>query len=104
LRTIAVARVYLDNIDHVTAYWVGLGMKLAQTALSFGADDLHGIILEEKIFHMAGAGSPQLQTETAMIKAIREAGLTPVQRNTFYEPLRVLDDNSAVKNESKSNV
>ena len=104
LRTIAVARVYLDNIDHVTAYWIGLGMKLAQTALSFGADDLHGIIVEEKIFHMAGAGSPQLQTETAMIKAIREAGLTPVQRNTFYEPLRVLDDDPAVNNESKRNV
>ena len=91
LRTIAVSRAYLDNFDHVTAYWVGLGLKLAQVALSYGADDLHGTILEEHIFHMAGAKSPQLQTEAEMVKAIREAGLTPVQRNTFYEPIKVWD-------------
>lgn len=90
LRTIAVSRIYLDNFDHITAYWVGLGMKLAQVALSYGADDLHGTIIEEHIFHMAGATSPQLQTEADMIKAIREAGRTPVQRNTFYEPIKVL--------------
>jgi aminodeoxyfutalosine synthase len=59
--------------------------------LSFGADDLHGTIGEEKIFHMAGASSPQLQTEAAMIKAIREAGRVPVQRNTFYEPIKVCE-------------
>ena len=87
LRTIAVSRIYLDNFDHITAYWVGLGLKLAQVALSYGADDLHGTIIEEHIFHMAGATSPQLQTEADMIKAIREAGRTPVQRNTFYEVL-----------------
>ncbi|HEX7570366.1 MAG TPA: radical SAM protein [Verrucomicrobiae bacterium] len=91
LRTIAVSRIYLDNFPHVTAYWVGLGMKLAQVALSYGADDLHGTIIEEHIFHMAGANSPQLQTEADMIKAIRETGLTPVQRDTFYEPLKVLE-------------
>ncbi|MBI5773908.1 MAG: radical SAM protein [Verrucomicrobia bacterium] len=90
LRTLAVSRIYLDNFDHITAYWVGLGMKLAQVALSYGADDLHGTIIEEHIFHMAGATSPQLQTEADMIKAIREAGRTPVQRNTFYEPIKVL--------------
>jgi aminodeoxyfutalosine synthase len=89
LRTIAVSRVYLDNFDHITAYWVGLGMKLAQVALSYGADDLHGTIIEEHIFHMAGASTPQLQTETEMIKAIREAGREPVQRDTFYKPIRV---------------
>jgi aminodeoxyfutalosine synthase len=88
LRTMAVSRIYLDNFDHITAYWVALGMKLAQVALSYGADDLHGTILEEYIFHMAGAQSPQVQTEAEMIKAIREAGRTPVQRNTFYEVLR----------------
>ena len=91
LRTIAVSRAYLDNFDHITAYWVGLGLKLAQVALSYGADDLHGTILEEHIFHMAGAKSPQLQTEAEMVKAIREAGLTPVQRDTFYEPIKVWD-------------
>jgi aminodeoxyfutalosine synthase len=92
LRTLAVSRIYLDNFEHITAYWVGLGLKLAQVALSYGADDLHGTILEEHIFHMAGATSPQLQTEADMLKAIREAGRTPVQRNTFYEPIRVLAD------------
>jgi aminodeoxyfutalosine synthase len=91
LRTLAVSRLYLDNFDHLTAYWVGLGMKLAQVALSFGADDLHGTIIEEHIFHMAGAGTPQLQTEAEMIKAIRETGRTPVRRNTFYEPIKVWD-------------
>jgi aminodeoxyfutalosine synthase len=89
LRTIAVSRIYLDNFDHITAYWIGMGLKLAQVALAYGADDLHGTILEEKIFHMAGANSPQVQTEAEMVKAIREAGRIPVQRNTFYEPVRV---------------
>jgi aminodeoxyfutalosine synthase len=91
LRTIAVSRIYLDNFDHITAYWIGLGMRLAQVALSYGADDIHGTIVEERIFHMAGATSPQLQTEAEMVKAIREAGRVPVQRNTFYEAIRVLE-------------
>ena len=88
LRTLAVSRLYLDNFDHITAYWVGMGLKLAQVALSYGADDLHGTIGEEHIFHMAGAKSPQLQTEAEMLKAIREAGRVPVQRDTFYEPVK----------------
>jgi aminodeoxyfutalosine synthase len=92
LRTIAISRIYLDNFDHITAYWVGMGLKLAQVALSYGADDLHGTIIEEHIFHMAGATSPQLQTEAEMLKAIREAGRTPVQRNSFYEPMKVWDE------------
>jgi aminodeoxyfutalosine synthase len=91
LRTIAVSRIYLDNVAHVTAYWVGLGMKLAQVALSYGADDLHGTIIEEHIFHMAGSKVPQLQTEKDMVKAIRETGRCPVQRDTFYEPVKVWD-------------
>ncbi|MEI7729918.1 MAG: aminofutalosine synthase MqnE [Verrucomicrobiota bacterium] len=97
LRTIAVSRIYLDNVDHITAYWVGLGMKLAQVALSFGADDLHGTIGEEHIFRMAGAKSPQLQTELEMVKAIREVGRIPVQRNTFYEPIKIWEDWQTVK-------
>jgi aminodeoxyfutalosine synthase len=107
LRTIAVSRIYLDNFPHITAYWVGLGLKLAQVALSYGADDIHGTIIEEHIFHMAGATSPQLQTEAEMIKAIREAGRTPVQRNTFYEPIRILEDAPAAEakeNSARSNV
>jgi aminodeoxyfutalosine synthase len=89
IRTIAVSRLYLDNLPHITAYWVGLGMKLAQVALNFGADDLHGTIHEEHIFHMAGAQTPAQQTEAEMVKAIRETGRVPVQRNTFYEPVKV---------------
>src|SRR6266511_913912 len=102
LRTIAASRIYLDNFDHITAYWVGLGLKLAQIALSYGADDLHGTILEEHIFHMAGARSPQLQTENEMVKAIREAGRIPIQRNTFYEPIKVLEDGAPSANEAES--
>ena len=95
LRTIAISRIYLDNFEHITAYWVGMGLKLAQVALSHGADDLHGTIIEEHIFHMAGATSPQQQTEAALLKAIREAGRVPVQRNTFYEPIKVWDGPSS---------
>jgi aminodeoxyfutalosine synthase len=101
LRTIAVSRIYLDNFPHITAYWIGLGMKLAQVALSYGADDIHGTIIEEKIFHMAGASSPQLQTENDMVKAIREAGRIAVQRNTFYEPIKILENSSPA--EAKEN-
>ena len=97
LRTLAISRIYLDNIDHLTAYWIGLGLKLAQVALSYGADDLHGTIGEEHIFHMAGSKVPQLQTERAMLAAIREAGRTPVQRNTFYEAVRVWDASGAAE-------
>jgi aminodeoxyfutalosine synthase len=92
LRTIAVSRIYLDNFDHITAYWVGLGLKLAQVALNYGADDLHGTIMEENIFHMAGARTPQLQPEAEMIKAIRETGRIPVQRDTFYQAVKVWED------------
>jgi aminodeoxyfutalosine synthase len=95
LRTLAVSRIYLDNVDHVTAYWVGMGLKLAQVALNYGADDLHGTIMEEHIFHMAGARSPVRQSEAEMVKAIRGAGRVPVQRNTFYEPIRVWADSEA---------
>jgi aminodeoxyfutalosine synthase len=92
LRTIAISRLFLDNFDHITAYWVGLGTKLSQIALSYGADDLHGTIFEEHIFHMAGADTPQGRTEAELVKAIREAGLVPFQRDTFYQPIRVWED------------
>ena len=92
LRTIAVSRLYLDNVDHITAYWVGLGPKLAQLALHYGADDLHGTIVEEHIFHMAGAPTPQQLPEAELIRLIREAGRVPVRRNTFYEPIAPAED------------
>jgi aminodeoxyfutalosine synthase len=85
LRTLAISRIFLDNIPHITAYWISLGLPLAQLSLSYGVDDLHGTIIEEKIFHMAGARTPQQQTKQALEKAIREAGRVPMQRNSFYE-------------------
>lgn len=102
LRTTAVSRIYLDNFDHITAYWVGMGTKLAQVALNYGADDIHGTIIEEHIFHMAGAKSPQAQTEMDMINAIREVGRTPVQRNTFYEPVKILENPASASTPDQS--
>ncbi|MBM4455789.1 MAG: aminofutalosine synthase MqnE [Verrucomicrobia bacterium] len=87
LRVIAASRLLLDNFDHITAYWISTGLPLAQVALSYGADDLHGTIEEEKIFHMAGAQTPLGQTRGNLERAIRAAGRVPVQRNTFYEPV-----------------
>src|SRR6266699_2995623 len=84
LRNLAVSRIYLDNIEHLTAYWVSLGLPLAQVSLSYGVDDLHGTILEEKIFHMAGATTPQQQSVAALEHTIREAGREPVQRDSYY--------------------
>jgi len=87
LRVIAASRLMLDNFDHITAYWISTGLPLAQVALSYGADDLHGTIEEEKIFHMAGARTPLGQTRGNLERAIREAGRQPVERNTYYEPV-----------------
>jgi len=84
LRNLAVSRIYLDNIDHLTAYWVSMGLPLAQVSLSYGVDDLHGTIMEEKIFHMAGATTPQEQTVETLERVIREAGREPVQRDSYY--------------------
>ncbi|MEO7723771.1 MAG: aminofutalosine synthase MqnE, partial [Chthoniobacterales bacterium] len=80
-------RIYLDNIDHLTAYWVSMGLPLAQVSLSYGVDDLHGTIMEEKIFHMAGAKTPQEQTVESLRHVIREAGRDPVQRDSYYNHL-----------------
>jgi aminodeoxyfutalosine synthase len=84
LRNLAVSRIYLDNVDHLTAYWVSMGLPLAQVSLSYGVDDLHGTIMEEKIFHMAGATTPQELTVATLENAIREAGREPVQRDSYY--------------------
>ena len=84
LRTLAVSRIYLDNIEHITAYWVSTGLPLAQVALSYGVDDLHGTIMYERIFHMAGVTTPEEQTAEALRRAIREAGLEPRERDTYY--------------------
>jgi len=89
LKTIAVARLVLHNIPHIKAYWVMLGEKTAQVALAFGADDLEGTVVEEKITHMAGATSPQFISKKRLIGLIRKAGKIPVERDALYNRLRV---------------
>ncbi len=89
LRTLAISRIYLDNIDHIKAYWILMGMKLAQVSLSYGVDDLDGTVIEEKIYHMAGAKTPQLMAQEELVRAIREAGRTPVQRDSLYNPVNL---------------
>jgi aminodeoxyfutalosine synthase len=84
LCNLAISRIFLDNFDHITAYWVSLGLPLGALALNYGVDDLHGTIMEEKIFHMAGATTPTQQTALALERAIREAGRVPMQRDTWY--------------------
>lgn len=84
LKNIAVSRLYLDNFDHIKAYWVMIGPKLAQVALAFGADDIDGTVKEEIITHMAGADTDQAMARDNLIRLIREAGRTPVERDTLY--------------------
>ncbi|MFH1672686.1 MAG: aminofutalosine synthase MqnE [Pseudomonadota bacterium] len=84
LKNIAVARLMLDNFDHIKAYWVMIGPKLAQIALSFGADDIDGTVIEEKITHMAGAETSQALTRNELRRVIRAAGREPVERDTLY--------------------
>ncbi|HEY0789673.1 MAG TPA: aminofutalosine synthase MqnE [Chthoniobacterales bacterium] len=94
LKTIAVARAYLDNFAHIKAYWVSSGLPLAQRALHFGADDLDGTIEEERIYHMAGATSPVQQTIRSLQQAIIQAGYRPVLRNAFYDEIKPMTDAS----------
>jgi aminodeoxyfutalosine synthase len=88
LRNLAVSRIYLDNFDHITGYWIAMTLPLAQISLNYGVDDLHGTLMEEKIFHMAGAKTPQEQTVSALERTILEAGRDPVQRDSYYRPIR----------------
>mgnify|MGYP005841343845 CR=1 FL=1 len=87
LKNIAVARLMLDNFDHIKAYWVMIGPKLAQVALSFGADDLDGTVTEELITKMAGGEAEQAMADRELIRLIREAGRVPVRRDTLYQQL-----------------
>jgi aminodeoxyfutalosine synthase len=84
LRVHAVSRLMLDNIPHVKAFWIATGVDVAQMALWFGVDDLDGTVQEEKIYHMAGAVTPEFMTTSAIRKLIRAAGREPVERDTLY--------------------
>jgi aminodeoxyfutalosine synthase len=88
LKTLAISRIFLDNFDNIKAYWVMLGEKIAQVALSFGINDLDGTVIEEKIGHDAGAVSPQSLSRDEIIRLIRKAGKQPVERDTLYNGLR----------------
>lgn len=87
LKNVAVCRAYLDNFEHIKAYWISYGLELAERAIAFGADDLDGTIEEERIYHMAGVDSPIAQTVDALRAAITNAGCQPVLRDAFYEPV-----------------
>jgi aminodeoxyfutalosine synthase len=84
LRVHAVSRLVLDNIPHVKAFWIATGVEVAQVALWFGVDDLDGTVQEEKIYHMAGARTPEAMTTSAIRRLIRAAGRDPVERDTLY--------------------
>jgi aminodeoxyfutalosine synthase len=88
LKVIAVARLLLDNIPHVKAYWIMMGLPMAQLALHFGANDVQGTVMREKIFQAAGATSGTEQKIEELVRFIREAGRVPVQRDSLYNELR----------------
>lgn len=87
LKEIAISRLVLDNIPHIKAYWVMMTEKVAQIALRFGANDIDGTVVEEKIYHDAGATTSQALRRQDLLRLIREAGRTPVERDTQYRPV-----------------
>ena len=84
LKTMAISRLMLDNFPHIKAYWVMLGIKTAQVALAFGADDLDGTVVHEKIYHEAGAETPQEVSVAEIRRLIAETGRVPIERDTLY--------------------
>ncbi|HUQ92868.1 MAG TPA: aminofutalosine synthase MqnE [Bryobacteraceae bacterium] len=88
LKNIAVARLMLDNIPHIKAYWVMMSPRIAQIAQRFGADDIDGTVVEERIYHDAGATTSQSLRRGELLRLIEEAGRTPVERDTLYRPVQ----------------
>ncbi len=88
LRNIAVSRLMLDNIAHIKAYWIMMTPRIAQIALRFGSDDLDGTVVEEKIYHDAGATTSQSMRRGELLRLIREAGREPMERDTLYRPVQ----------------
>ena len=87
IKQIAVSRLVLDNFPHIKAYWQMMTAKIAQISLRFGADDLDGTVIEEKIYHDAGATTPQGMRRQELIRLIKEAGREPIERDTLYRPV-----------------
>jgi aminodeoxyfutalosine synthase len=92
LRVLAAGRLVLDNFRHVKAFWINVGLKLAQVSLSFGVNDLDGTVVEEKISHAAGVETGQELTRDELVRVIRGAGRVPVERDTLYDVVRRYDD------------
>ena len=92
LRVLAAGRLVLDNFRHVKAFWINVGLKLAQVSLSFGVNDLDGTVVEEKISHAAGVETGQELTRDELVRVIRGAGRVPVERDTLYNVVRRYDD------------
>ncbi|MEO5580426.1 MAG: aminofutalosine synthase MqnE [Gemmatimonadaceae bacterium] len=88
LRNLAAGRLFLDNFDHIKTHWIMVTQFLSQTALSFGVNDLEGTVVREKIYHEAGAHTPQSMSLDDILKLIRDAGKTPAERDSFYNILR----------------
>jgi aminodeoxyfutalosine synthase len=97
LKNVAVARLLLDNFPHIKAYWIMMTPRVAQVALRFGADDLDGTVVEEKIYHDAGASTPQVMTREEITRLIREAGCEPIERDTLYRPVTRTETTVAVQ-------
>jgi aminodeoxyfutalosine synthase len=92
LKMLAVGRLMLDNFRHIKAFWINVGLKLAQVSLSFGVNDLDGTVVEEKISHAAGVDTGQELTRAELVRVIRGAGRVPVERDTLYNVVRRYDD------------
>ncbi len=91
IRNIAVSRLMLDNVPHIKAYWVMMTPRIAQIAQRFGADDVDGTVVEEKIYHDAGATTSQSLRRGELLRLIREAGREPAERDTLYRPVTRTD-------------
>ncbi len=89
LKTLAISRIFLDNFDHIKAFWIMLGEKIAQVSLNFGVDDIDGTVVEEKITHAAGAQTGEEMSKEELIHLIKEAGRIPVERDTLYNVVKV---------------
>jgi len=96
LRTIAVGRLMLDNFPHIKSYWIMLGLHMAQTGLRYGASDMDGTVIEERITHAAGAKTPEVLSVDELVRLIREAGMRPIQRDALYNIVREWDAAPAV--------
>ena len=91
MKMLAVSRLVLDNFPHIKAFWIMLGLKVAQLSLLFGVDDLDGTVVEEKITHAAGADTDQSISKEELLKIISSTGRTPVERDTLYNVIKIYE-------------